>query len=155
TLASQEVYSSTTPNFPIDAAHKIGTVTCPCATPSTFTHTNAYSDAFKHYYVVVAVDSAGNRSGLTHELPRAIDAMTVAKSGANLAFNWPAVTLDIDGDKTQIAGYSLYGRLATPMKRAEIGPTNLLVGNIAGTGTSIASPAVSAGNIFFFSVIVT
>jgi hypothetical protein len=158
TLASQEVYSGTTPTFAIDAAHKIGTVVCPCATPSTFTHTNAYSDASRHYYVIVAVDSAGNRSGLTHELPKGIDQLTVTHSGGSLVFSWPAVTLDIDGYKTQIASYSLYGRASTPtppttpMKRADIGPTYLLTGNIVGTTTGIPVPA---GSLFYYSVIVT
>jgi hypothetical protein len=107
------------------------------------------------------VDSAGNRSGLTHELPKGIDAMTVSKSGANLLFTWPAVSLDIDGRKTQIASYALYGRPSgigpappwTPMKRSDIGPTYLLSGNVVATSTSIPSPAMAAGSIYYFSVI--
>ena len=49
-------------------------------------------------------------------------------------------------------GYSLYGR-ATPMKRAEIGPAFLLSGNLPGTSTSVPSPSIPAGTVFFYSVI--
>jgi hypothetical protein len=154
TLASQEVYSGTTPNFVVDAAHKIGTLTCPCASASSFIHPGAATDPSRHYYIVVAIDSLGNRSGVTHELPKGVDQLTVQRSGTNLMFSWPAVTLDVDGRKTQIASYSLYGRLTNPMKRSDV-PANLILGNIVTTSTTTASPAVGAGQVFYYSLIAT
>ena len=46
------------------------------------------------------------------ELPKGIDHLTVVRSGAgSLTLSWPAVTLDVDGHKTIVSSYALYGRL--------------------------------------------
>ena len=146
TLSSQEIYSGTTPNFPVDAAHRLATVS---GTTSSYIHENGYEDAPNHYYLIVAVDTSGNRSTARDELPQGIDQLAVMRSGGNLVFSWPAVTLDVDGHKTLISNYVLYGR-STPFRRSEIGPTLLIQNTIVGTSVVIPAPA---GTRFHYSVI--
>lgn len=145
-LASQEIYSGTTPDFVVDAAHRLATVS---GTTSSYIHENGVGDASRHYYLIVAIDTNGLRSGVSHDLPQGIDQMTLTRSGANVTFSWPAVTLDVDGRKTLIASYSLYGR-ATKFQRSEVGPGLLIQSNIPGTSVNIPLPP---GTQFYYSVI--
>ena len=149
TLDHQEVYAGTTPNFPADAAHKLATVS---GTATFYIHPSAWSGTTPRYYLVVAVDTSQYRSGVSRELPRGIDALTITKTGtngANLRLAWPAVTLDLDGRPTLITNYVLYGR-STPFRRSDLTPALIVNGNVTSTSLTIPAPA---GSLFCYSVI--
>jgi hypothetical protein len=146
TMANYEIYSGSTPNFAVNGTNRIAIVSP--GTSSSYIHPNAYTDGQIHYYLIVAVDSAGNRSGIGQELPKGIDQLTVRRVGTSLNLSWPAVTLDVDGRKTIISKYQLYGS-ATPFRRSQIGSVTLINGNITGTTTTIPTPS----GPYFYSVI--
>lgn len=145
TVTSQEVYMGTTPNFTIDVAHRLATV---AGNATSYPHVNGYSDAGNHYYLVVAIDSSANRSGVSNEVPMGIDLMSVVRNGSSLVFSWPAVTLDFDGHKTIISKYVLYGSISK-FRRSDISTMTPINSNIPGTSVSIPLPA----GTFYYSVI--
>jgi hypothetical protein len=74
----------------------------------------------------------------------------VARSGSrNLKFDWPAVTLDLDGRPTIISKYVLYGQ-ANPFRRSQITPAMIVRDNLAGTTVTIPRPS---GSLFCYSLI--
>src|SRR5439155_15339308 len=115
---------------------------------SFWIHQNAWAGSTPRYYVVVAFDTAGNRSGLTRELPSGIDALSMTKpSPTTLHLAWPAVTLDVDGRPTIISNYVVYGR-NTPFHRSDLTPALIVNGNVPSTSLTIPAPA---GSLFCYS----
>ncbi len=130
TVVRQEIYAGSTPNFKTDAAHRLATIND--GVTGTWIHENGFGDAANHYYLVVSVDAAGNASGSSNDLPKGIDALTVKRIGGSLQFSWPAVSADVDGRRTVVASYTLYGR-SSPFRRSD-----LAVGGSRGDGDHLA-----------------
>lgn len=145
-IASQEIYSGTTPLFAIDPAHKLATVS---GSTTQYIHENGFGDSQRHFYLIVAIDAAGNRSGVSHDLPKGVDQLHLTRSGGTLTLSWPAVTQDVDGHTTQIASYTLYGR-TTLFRRADIAPALLIASGLSGPSTTVPTPA---GSFFCYSLI--
>src|SRR5207249_6055963 len=110
---------------------------------------NGFGSGGRHFYLVVAFDTAGNSSGVSRELPRGIDALALALDGGDIRFSWPAVTSDLDGRPTIIDHYVLYGR-ASPFRRSELAPALIVRDIVTSTTVSIPPPA---GSLFCYSVI--
>lgn len=90
-------------------------------TVHTYLDTGAVSKASTVTYIVVAVDSAGNRGPASHNPPASILSLMVTKNSPTGPFqiNFSPVTTTIDGTPTSlIAGYRLYGFLS-PMESSK------------------------------------
>lgn len=146
-VTHQEIYAGQSPTFPVDAAHRIADL--PGGSTSSYVHENGFGSGTGYFYLVVAFDANGNRSGVSRELPRGIDGLTLTRSGETLLFTWPAVTHDLDGRSTLVDEYVLYGRV-NPFRRSEIAPAMIVRDNLTSTALSIPIPA---GTMFFYSVI--
>ena len=148
TLDHQEVYAGTTPLFPTDGAHLLANVG---PTAGTYIHANAYASPTFWYYLVVAVDASGNRSGIGRNLPNGVDDLRLSLLRGALALTWTPVTKDMDGLDTLVDHYVLYGS-ANPFRRSQITPAMIVpgYGNITSTSTSIPTPA---GTLYCYSII--
>ncbi len=102
-----------------------------------------------HYYLVVTVDTDGNRSGGGHELPRGIDDLLVQRTGpTSLTLSWGAITLDLNGRWNPAVSYEVYGQ-AVPFSRLQTpGLTPLML-----TGVPSAPLPMPPDTVFFYSVI--
>ncbi|MEW5807147.1 MAG: C25 family cysteine peptidase [Acidobacteriota bacterium] len=139
TIKEYRIYRNTVPNFVPSDSNRIATITDPNTTK--YTDPGAYSSASNYYYLVQSIDADGNASGVGREVPNGIDDMTVKKSQTtpgNIIFTWSAVTNDINGKKTIIDHYHLYGR-GTKFKRSDIekGLVPLIQDNITSTTLEI------------------
>lgn len=84
-------------------------------TVHTYTDVGAVNKASAVTYIVVAVDSAGNRGPASHNPPASILSLMVTKNSPTGPYqiNFSPVTTTIDGGPTSlIAGYRLYGFIA-------------------------------------------
>ena len=149
TLDHQEIYAGTTAPFAVDAAHLLATVG---PTVGSYLHQSTSSWPVLWYYLVVAVDTAGNRSGVGRNLPSGIDDLKLVTSRDALVLWWSPVTTDLDGRPPIVDHYVLYGSADT-FRRSQIAPALIVpgFGNISGTATSLPAPA---GSIYYYSVIV-
>jgi hypothetical protein len=124
TISKYEVYRGSTLTFVPGPGNLISP---PSLTGTSFTDVGALGGGTNYFYVVRAVDSQGNGSGLGNQLPMGIDAMTLVKSTTtpgNIVLTWPAVTTGFSPTSTPgiplvIDHYEIYAR-ATIFTRANI-----------------------------------
>jgi hypothetical protein len=124
TISKYEVYRGTTLNFIPGPGNLIS---LPTQTGTSFTDFGALSGGGNYYYLVRAVDSQGNGSGLGNQLPMGIDILAVVKSTVTpgkIVLTWPAVSTAFTATSTpgaplMIDHYEVYGQ-GTLFTRANI-----------------------------------
>jgi hypothetical protein len=145
TISRYEVYRGTTLTFIPGPGNLISP---PSVTGASFTDVGALTGGVNYYYLVRAVDSQGNGSGLGNQLPMGIDALTVAKSTitpGNIVLTWPAVTTaftstSTPGSPLAVDHYEIYGG-ATMFTRANIRDGLVpLVTSLAGNSIDLPPP---------------
>lgn len=140
TIARYEIYRGTTVSFDPGPSNLISP---PGLTGTSFTDPGALSAGTNTYYLVRALDSQGNGSGLGNQLPMGIDALAAAKSTVtpgNIVLSWPAVTTEFSpgttpGRPLRIDRYEVYAR-STLFTRGDI-RDGLVPLETATTGASI------------------
>jgi hypothetical protein len=146
TIGKYEVYRGTTQTFVPAPANLIS---APTLTGTSFTDVGALAGGANYYYLVRAVDTQGNGSGLGNQLPMGIDFMTLAKSTTtpgNVVLTWPAVTTAFSstgapGTPLAINHYEIYAR-STPFTRADIRDSVIqLLASISGVSIELTPPA--------------
>ncbi|MDH3284642.1 MAG: hypothetical protein OEQ13_07870, partial [Acidobacteriota bacterium] len=144
TVANIEVYASSSgPAFTTDMSTLL-TNPALSGTATEYTHDLEPSDPPNWYYLVTAIDSAGERSASGVELPAPIEDLLVDKSGGNLVFTWSAISTTMDSPpdgprSLKIVGYNLYGRNSV-LARTDAGSANVIQQGISGTSVSIPTP---------------
>ena len=116
---------------------------------SSYVHADAFYDTSKHYYIVTATDTDGNRSGGGHELPKGIDNMTVRKVGTTqVMLSWGAITQDLNGFYNPADHYNVYGSTSIFTRSQTPGMTP--IATVGGTSVTLGMPS---GNTYYYSVI--
>lgn len=140
TISKYEVYRGTTVRFVPGPSNLIS---LPSLTGTSFTDAGALTGGANYYYLVRAVDSQGNGSGLGNQLPMGIDTLSEVKSTitpGNIVLSWPAVTTEFSPTTTPglplaIDHYEIYAR-STVFTRGDI-RDNLVPLVTSTTGVSI------------------
>jgi hypothetical protein len=146
TISRYEVYRGTTLIFIPGPSNLIS---LPSLTGTSFTDVGALTGGTNYFYLVRAVDSQGNGSGLGNQLPMGIDAMTVVKSTVtpgNIVLTWPAVTTAFTSTTTPgsplvIDRYEVYAR-STLFTRANVRDNLVpLLTSTSGVSIDLTPPA--------------
>jgi hypothetical protein len=147
TVSAYEIYRGTTPQFVPQIGSPLGSVAPPA---TTYRDTGAVLSPTSYYYLVLAVDAAGNRSGLGADLPFGIStlAVTLLPDGVTVHLSWPVVAITMSGGPTIIPRYEVHGA-ASPFSRAQTTSANLIA---SPTGTTFDHLPPS-GKVFYYSVL--
>ncbi len=146
TISKYEVYRGTTVTFVPGPGSLIS---APSLTGTSFTDVGALTGGGNSYYLVRAVDSQGNGSGLGNQLPMGIDTLMAVKSTVtpgNIVLSWPAVTTSfsptsVPGGPLAIDHYELYAR-STVFTRGDIRDAMVpLVTSTTGVSIELTPPS--------------
>jgi hypothetical protein len=149
TISKYEVYRGDTVQFVPSLANLLD----PQPTGASFTDLGALSGGEPHFYLVRAVDGAGNPGGLGGQLPGGIGDLSIGASSTTpgaIVLSWTPVTEDFDGGTTVITHHYLYAD-DDPFDRGAIrdGAVSRLGGPIVGSSVEI----VPAGPERYYSVL--
>jgi len=147
TVATYEIYRGTAPDFVPLIGSPRGSVAAPA---TTFRDTGAAANPASFYYLVVAVDAAGNRSGLGRDLPQGITtlAVTLLPDGQTAHLSWPAISTTVAGGPTILSRYEVHGA-AAPFSRLQVSGANLIGSPTLTTFDHLPPP----GKVFYYSVL--
>ncbi len=134
TISHYEVFRGTSPLFVPSPANRVGTPAAPA-----FTDLGALAPGGPNYhYLVRAIDTQGNPGGAGHQLPAGIMNLVLQRTPSSLVLDWPDVTLDFDGNPTQISHYQVWSD-TVPVSRSaiEAGLADLVVPAAPGSTAQI------------------
>jgi hypothetical protein len=139
TVVGYRVYYGTTPGFNITGATPIAVIGSGSTT--TWTHVGGIALPANGYYLVTAGDASGLWSGAGRDLPNGIGDLDVTSpSASTVHLAWLPVTTDVQG-LTTIVGYYQIHVTATPVSRANLGPSTLFMDHVTQTAVDLSLPA--------------
>jgi hypothetical protein len=138
TVVGYRVYYATTPSFSITGATPIATIGSGGTT--TWTHVGGITLPANGYYVVTAGDASGLWSGAGRDLPNGIaDLDVTSPSASTVHLAWLPVTTDVQGLQTLVGYYQIHVT-ATPVSRANLGPSTIFMDHVTQTAVDLSLP---------------
>jgi hypothetical protein len=104
--ALYRVYRADRPDFFADASRELPAVPSPGTTDAG----RVFAGSSLEFYAVAAESAAGERGAVGHHFPQGARQVVRADAGTDWQISWPAVTHDMAGAFTPIAGYLVYVR---------------------------------------------